>query len=654
MFFYRCLETEVRESIGSRTSTLSSFKELGPPDLVHLSKIYPNKAVKESGTYHFVTGVDASSLASLAAYLNTLTFVLGEDEVWFGKHPLWKVHSGIYCCYNAFSRIDTRVMVKIPGSVEAYVVDSRGDRRPAASDKLWTETYMSAMLRALLLVDDDLYYVNCCRKLDPLQNLENAARFLDAFTELFFQGPSLGCVAEAQVPTLVSNYLVDGFLKFLEITGLYKEGIEALEPLIEKDSEVLYLKARVLLMSNQETKAVRLLNQAILQSPRNAYLLELQAEFCEKKGRLDLAMDCAIRALDAAPSEFFTWARLVSVYTKKKDYAKALLTLNSCPMFTHHPLDAHRMRQPAKVHLPLPQDGKIESLWAIDLTEEVDVADPQLLKLPAPTLRATFAKAYDMLTDIVKQIGWDALLKCRSEVFLMEEEYNKEVKEAKEKQSSIQESTDEMQNGVAKPSIAANEPETNTSNTNGQVIANVEAETEKIKNKRLCERWLDNLFMVLYEDVRVYTVWRAEMIHYQSQQLVYEKSALEWEILGLVAHRLKHEDEAIDAFVRSIRIKFSHRVMWQLLDYYMKRITTSPSDANAALDAVVQLSAWNHRWYADFSPKLFESLKKLIEVEGRVKVQSSIEAKYSPQGVVGLISEQLKTLTEFGGEGMES
>lgn len=31
-------------------------------------------------------------------------------------------------CFNAFSRVDVRVEVRIPGGVDAYVVDLRGER----------------------------------------------------------------------------------------------------------------------------------------------------------------------------------------------------------------------------------------------------------------------------------------------------------------------------------------------------------------------------------------------------------------------------------------------------------------------------------------------------------------------------------------------
>lgn len=50
-------------------------------------------------------------------------------------------------------------------------------------------------------------------------------------------------------------------------------------------------------------------------------------------------------------------------------------------------------------------------------------ADPALQRLPAPGLRGTWARAYSLLTRLVSQIGWDELLKTRSSVFVMEEEY---------------------------------------------------------------------------------------------------------------------------------------------------------------------------------------------------------------------------------------
>jgi len=103
-----------------RTETLQALRELGPPDLVHLIKQPVKSATKkETGVFHHVTGIDASSSASLAAYINTLTYNPSDKSQ--------KVVQGLYCCYNAFSRLDMRVQVQIPGTVESYCIDDRGD-----------------------------------------------------------------------------------------------------------------------------------------------------------------------------------------------------------------------------------------------------------------------------------------------------------------------------------------------------------------------------------------------------------------------------------------------------------------------------------------------------------------------------------------------
>lgn len=50
------------------------MRELGPPDLVELVKQPIKSSTKQVSVYHHVTGQDASSSASLAAYINTLVY----------------------------------------------------------------------------------------------------------------------------------------------------------------------------------------------------------------------------------------------------------------------------------------------------------------------------------------------------------------------------------------------------------------------------------------------------------------------------------------------------------------------------------------------------------------------------------------------------
>lgn len=42
------------------------------------------------------SGVEASSSASLAAYLNSLQFHIEESPAWFGKGNGWRVRTGTY------------------------------------------------------------------------------------------------------------------------------------------------------------------------------------------------------------------------------------------------------------------------------------------------------------------------------------------------------------------------------------------------------------------------------------------------------------------------------------------------------------------------------------------------------------------------------
>ena len=94
-------------------------------------------------------------------------------------------------CYNAFSRLDMRVHVSIPGTVESYCVDERGEKRKASED-LWLETYLCSVLRAYSYADDGsgdtIRKIMGVRRFNPVTNTETEHRFLHAAEQLFFRG----------------------------------------------------------------------------------------------------------------------------------------------------------------------------------------------------------------------------------------------------------------------------------------------------------------------------------------------------------------------------------------------------------------------------------------------------------------------------------
>ncbi len=94
-------------------------------------------------------------------------------------------------CYNAFARLDMRVEVKIPGGVESYCIDDRGDKR-VASEGLWLETFLCGVLRAYAYADDgngeNIKKIVGVRRFDPITSTEIEHKFLDAAERLFFKG----------------------------------------------------------------------------------------------------------------------------------------------------------------------------------------------------------------------------------------------------------------------------------------------------------------------------------------------------------------------------------------------------------------------------------------------------------------------------------
>ena len=235
----------------------------------------------------------------------------------------------------------------------------------------------------------------------------------------------MGSDPEIQVPNLVSNHLTTGLLNYIHTTGRYTSGQNLFEKLRSRDNEISSLLARVLIAGDEEVNAVRVLKEAIEDLPMDYSLLDCQATFLQSKGNLEWALPLAQRAVTAAPSEFGTWAKLAEIYVGLEQWDLALLTLNSCPMFTYQDKDAPRMPEPLRVLLPVLSDTQLDE---IDESQGYDneLIHPSLRKLNAAGYKGTFLKAYSLLTDITAKIGWDQLLRIRSQVFVMEEEYRSE------------------------------------------------------------------------------------------------------------------------------------------------------------------------------------------------------------------------------------
>ncbi|KAF9356918.1 hypothetical protein BGX26_004550 [Mortierella sp. AD094] len=749
------IERELGESLHARTDALGTFKELGAPDLCHIIKVNVKPNVKETSSYHYVSGIDASSSASLAAYLNSLTYAIDESNAWFSKGAQWRIRSGVYCCYNAFSRVDVRVEVKIPGGVESYAVNVRGERQEATA-AIWQETFITAMLRSILYSDDANYRIPGFRKLDPIPDVDAEKRFFEAAEQLFFKGWLLGSNPEIQVPTIVNNHLTAAIMKYCQESFRYDLAAKFFERLFKREAEVASLLAQAYIGTDEELKAINVLYEALKQFPQSYALIHVQADFLRGKGKLEMALRLAKQAVNCAPSEFITWAKLTEVYIDLGDYESALLTLNSCPMFTFNERDLQRMPKPAKAHLPIRNDIDLsliddetgrEHEASRERSQKICEADLALLRLPAPSLRGTYASAYNLLTRLVSKIGWDELLRCRSLVFVMEEEYRmqkeaeesirkgsqaramsrdetvpeevpardqllspngtpipiikisteserereREQEEAEEEarakaveaaaEKTIEENADQSMEDIKLDDLSLSDKDheqdeadpaqekTAEDNETAQELEHVpingkqiekpsiaaasddeDNEDEEVElsfsfsNKRLCDRWLDNLFMVLYEDLRQYTIWRAEVQHFRSVQAPYRKSGTDWEIYGDLATRLHHREEAKDAYQRCVDQKFSAKALVRLLEIY-----ADEGQLHKAMEVSIKLCVYQERWYQEtvYPTAIAHNLNKLIQSEGLEKVQNTLIALNTSPAIHKLMSRYLTRAKTF-------
>lgn len=119
----------------------------------------------------------------------------------------------------------------------------------------------------------------------------------------------------------------------------------------------------------------------------------------------------------------------------------------------------------------------------------------------------------------------------------------------------------------------------------------------------------------------MYTIWRAEVAHFKAQHLPYRKTGTEWEILGELAQRLHHKEEAKDAFQRALDAKFSAKAWLKLLEFY-----ADEGDVQRALNAAIRLSVYQHRWYmeAAYPTAVAHQLFKLIRRDGLAKISYSL------------------------------
>lgn len=639
-------ESSFGMTIGGRTAALPGFRELGPPDLVYVSK-YNKHTQKETGFYQFVTGLDVSSDIAPIAYLSTLNLQTPSSS---SSHP--NIYT--YCTYNPFSRCDVRIRVEIDNlgqcssrNLQLIPNDRNSKIMTQVPQEIWDELQVAAMVRSIMTSLDLERKLPGLVELPLTQSVQHAKQLLANAVKLIPKSAIIGCDSLAQRPSMVQNFLVDSIIKLTELTNLFEFTIELITSLIDElivnnsqAEELNLIIVKLYFIGNLELKGVKLLNKVLTSETmiNKTLFLNEQVKFLIQKQKFEMALKVAKYSVNSSPTEFDSWLNLAKVYILQENYSMALIALNSTPMYITRTKDLVLIGAKDTFQLPVPPDLKLdEDLTQVFGTEvdnlirftpkyEIEVVDPALIRVNQQNLRGTYKEVYNLLISIIDNIGWDELLRIRSKVFIMDDEYKVNFS-------------------------------TTTLSSNQKSLA-------ELNNKRLCERWLDNLFLVLYEDLRIILIVENELATHKQLK----HSSLEWELIGVTAYRTQHFKSCIASLRTAINAKYdiiSANILLKL--YYQanldfkeynhinfknhKNFEDIELSLDQILDIVLSTVVYHTRFYNEFDFMTLLFLKYLTEKNDvdfiRNKVKSLTSQEYQDDKSVQVFDSLLNLIEEF-------
>lgn len=360
---------------------------LGPPDLVHVVKCL-DSGDKCIYSYHYVIGVDVSSSASIAVYINSLINDSNNTGNKSSKNK-WKITEVLYCTWNPFTNSDVRVEAKIPGGVRAFLYANKGTE--TVENEQWAGVQVAGVLRyveygwrgerGLRMVEMDLR-----------EELLRMSAIRDVIVgSRNWQG------TEAQG---IDNYMTDAILKHCTLQQI-------LECVSQGDATNNLLLAKALIKADQVSQGMHLLCEEIVKMQREGEILA--AYLTAQLDVLPESIELARNAVMNAPSQAIVWINLSRAFIMNKRFEQALIALNSCPAYA---LTTHS----DEIGIVLTEHVYINTKEEKDLALEVD-SPLQLLKTPFILKNDEVRRIYAMLVEMVNELGWDTFLDLRDSIF---------------------------------------------------------------------------------------------------------------------------------------------------------------------------------------------------------------------------------------------
>ena len=265
-------EAQLFHHLQLRAQQLSLQEGFGPPDWWYLVKEHKGGLLKSTsrwGWFHYVYGVDCSSSASIAVYINDLINV-SEAEGWSKKSH--KIVKAIFCIFDIVLKRDVRVEITIPGGTNVYAVNEENTKH-AISGIQWNFVFVSSILRSFEPKISD--HVKIIAELDSKELFNDfilvaSSLYKNGYGRKF--GEVLDRVKDGS--SILLSKISDYLIQKRRIT----EWIEFISPFAEDDPLLIGLICDALFTIDRLKQAITLLAHKIKEFPMLASLLLKQSQ----------------------------------------------------------------------------------------------------------------------------------------------------------------------------------------------------------------------------------------------------------------------------------------------------------------------------------------------------------------------------------------
>ncbi|CDW88693.1 clathrin-coated vesicle protein [Stylonychia lemnae] len=479
----------------------SEFLDFGPPDLCYLVKQQKGGILSSptlAGFFHYVYGVDASSSASVAAYIKSIIQTQETNSqilLMFSqnKHRKIKITKATFCMYDVVLRRDVRVEISIPGGTHVFAMDENQVKQQITGGD-WNYVFMSSLLRS--------FEPRSCPSFRVIGELNTE----DLYNDFFLVANNLFRLCTQKIWINLIFEKEDSRMHQL-LNAKYQ--FELFILLVQdEDPLIVTHMSDVFLSIDKNKESILLLADKIKEYPYLVPLLLKQAQAFIKSEYFEYALKLSKICVDLCPESFEAWFQLAEVYFHMKKIKMSLIALDIAPYYADadyvqktelindYEFTKPKSKKTSDMHpylMVAPQKidyrksgedpgqllnwfmkGEEPTPYIGDMTREDQEMLKKLMRVNSVQLTSCEKRCYDLLVKIEKEISWDTLLKIKSATFLDESEnpiYDNPFYYA-------------QFSGTQTKKIRSSGTSRNQRNMMDESIAEIQSQAEKFTNKR--------------------------------------------------------------------------------------------------------------------------------------------------------------------------